>query len=396
MQGQHLCMHYIRRSLKHYQEKLEKSILFNMNLVYHNCMESEKKVRIEGVVTPNNETITKYGHLQLFKDSSYVRQYFQPGDIITVEILGQTFDAPYVITFTDVDCYNVEIIDINHFGTYLAVNFADIVSLSKVAHKRVHKDQTYDWVSPYRSIPFSLTLKERGGYKEAMMARTVGLYSTKREDFPHLSDEEFVNFRVCDKGKMKKDKLYRVASPIDDLFGRAEIADKIIEKYHITHMVNLADDPKSSVTFKHYKDSYYSKISSLELCMGIDFHFREFKEKIKAAFEYIADNPEGRFAINCIEGKDRTGILIALFECLGGYTLEEIEEDYMISFYNYYGVKKGDARYDALKRNISIQLKYAFMVDELNDLEQQVSSYLHYDIGLDENTIRKVKQILEK
>ena len=359
-------------------------------------MEQEKKVRIEGIVTPNNETITKYGHLQLFKDSSYVRQYFQPGDIITVEILGQTFDAPYVITFTDVDCYNVEILDINHFGTYLAVNFADIVSLSKVAHKKVHKDQTYDWVSPYKNIPFSLTLKERGGYKEQMMNRTVGLYPLKREDYPHLDDEGFVNFRVCDKGNMKKDKLYRVASPIDDLFGRAKIADKIIEKYHITHMINLADDPTSIKKFKHYPNSYYSKISSLELCMGIDFHFQEFKDKLRASFEYIADNPDGRFAINCIEGKDRTGILIALLECLMGYTLEEIEEDYMLSFYNYYGVKKGDKRYDALKRNIAIQLKYAFMVNELNDLEKQVITYLTKDIHVSENTIQKVKQALGK
>ena len=359
-------------------------------------MEEEKKVSITGVVHPCNETITKYGHLQLFKDSSYVRQFFQPGDIITVEILGQTFDAPYVITFTDVDCYQVEILDINHFGTYLAVNFADIVSLSKVAHKKIHKDQTYDWISPYGDIPFTMTLKERGGYTEQMMARTVGLYPHNREDYPNLDDEGFVNFRVCDKGNMKKDKLYRVASPIDDLFGRASIADRIIKKYQITHMINLADDPTSSKTFKHFKDSYYSKINAIELCMGIDFHFQEFKDKLKASFEYIANNPDGKFAINCIEGKDRTGILIALIECLMGYSLEEIEDDYMTSFYNYYGVKKGDKRYDALKRNISIQLKYAFMTDELKDLEKQVHKYLVDEIHLSEETIQKVKQVLGK
>lgn len=367
-----------------------------MKLVYDICMEKDEKISISGTVIPGNETITKYGHLQLFPDSSYVRKFFQPGDIITVDILGQTFDAPYVITFTDVDCYQIEILDINHFGTYLAVNFADIVSLSKVAHKKVHKDQSYDWISPYTAIDFTMTLKQRGGYTEQMMARTVGIYSTKREDYPHLSDEGFANFRVCDKGDMKPDKLYRVASPIDDLFGRALIADKIIEKYHITHMINLADDPASSKKFKHYPGSYYSKISSLELCMGIDFHFQEFKDKIKASFEYIANNPDGRFAINCIEGKDRTGILIALIECLMGYSLEEIEEDYMMSFYNYYGVVKGDKRYDALKRNISIQLKYAFLIDELKDLKQQVHKYLLNEIHMSEESIQKVINVLHK
>ena len=359
-------------------------------------MEENKKVSISGVIHPSNDTITKYGHLLLFPDSSYVRQFFQPGDIITVEMLGQTFDAPYVITFTDVDCYNVEILDINHFGTYLAVNFADIVSLSKVAHKKVHKDQTYEWISPYTEIPFTLTLKDKGGYKTQMMDRTVGLYPIRREDYPHLIDEAYANFRVCDKGNMKPDKLYRIASPIDDLFGRAEIADKILEQYHITHIINLADDPASSKEFKHYPNSYYSKIDALELCMGIDFHFREFKDKVRAAFEYIANHPEGKFAVNCIEGKDRTGILIALIECLMGYTLEEIEDDYMKSFINYYGVQRGERKYSALKRNIGIQLKYAFLSDNLNDLEKQAHKYLKNEIHLSEETIEKVKKVLGK
>ena len=66
-------------------------------------------------------------------------------------------------------------------------------------------------------------------------------YSTKREDYPELNDEQFANFRVCDKGKIKKDTLYRTASPIDNLFGRADYADKALREHEIKNVINLSD-----------------------------------------------------------------------------------------------------------------------------------------------------------
>ncbi len=348
------------------------------------------KITVSGIIRPSNETITKYGHMRLFADSSYMHEFFAPGDIITVEMLGQAFDVPYVLTFIDVDCYQPAILDIGHIGTYLVMNYGDMVSLSKVAHKKTHKDHSYTWISPYEEIPFTLTLKEKGGYKQEMMDRTVGVYSTKREDYPHLSDEEFANFRAIEKGKMAKGRLYRIASPIDNFFGRAKTADKVMRKYGITHVINLSDSISHVKNHPDYKGSYYSEIDAIELCMGIDFHMQEFKDKIRYSLEYIANNPNAKFAINCIEGKDRTGILAAFLECLMGYTLEEIEDDYMLSYTNYYGVKKGDKRYEKIKNNIIIQLKYAFLTDKLDNLNQLVTRYFLETIKVEPAILEKV------
>ena len=349
-----------------------------------------KKISVSGSIHPSNETITKYGHIRLFEDSSIMRKYFKPGDIITVEMLGQTFDVPYVLTFIDVDCYMPEIVDVGKDGTFLAMNYGDIVSMSKVAHKKIHKDHSYTWVSPYNQIDFTLTLKEKGGYYQQMMERTVGVYSSHREDYPHLSDEEFVNFRVCDKGELAPNRLYRVASPIDDFFGRASIADKVIRKYGITHVINLSDSEDYVMRHPHYLGSYYSTIKTIELCMGIDFHFQEFKDKVRLSMEFIANHPNSKIAINCIEGKDRTGIMIAFLECLMGYTLEEIQDDYMLSYYNYYGVKKGDKRYDLIKRNIVIQLQYAYLTKDLSDLKLLAKRYFLEDIKISQQVLDKV------
>ena len=344
------------------------------------CMENitvkyiNEKPILCGEVPLNNTTITKYGHIRLFENKDFIKQYFEWGDMLTIEILGGRYDLPYVITFTDVDCYELEIVDINHFGTFIAMNFADICKHFNIAYKEVYDDNSYRWVGKQETISFRLYLKEKGAYKEKMQNRTVGIYSTKREDFPTLDDEEYANFRVIEKRNFKPETLYRIASPIDNLFGRAKYADEILKKYHIVNCINLADDASSVNEFEAYKDSYYKSMKRLELSMGIDFHNQEFKDKLKQIIEFIAQNP-GKTAVNCIEGKDRTGIVIALLECLLGYTLEEIEDDYMLSFYNYYGVLKGDARYQAIKQNISIQLKYAFECDHLYDLKEQAREY---------------------
>ena len=57
---------------------------------------------------------------------------------------------------------------------------------------------------------------------------------------------------------------------------------------------------------------------------------------------------KGVYLVHCLEGKDRTGFVIALLEFLMGATYEEAEDDYMITYYNYYGVKKGDEKYNII------------------------------------------------
>ncbi|MCR5506163.1 MAG: tyrosine-protein phosphatase [Bacilli bacterium] len=343
---------------------------------------------IYGEVLLNNDTITKYGHIRLFEDKNFIKRFFSHGDMLTIELLDKKFDLPYVITFTDVDCYELEIVDINDFGTFIAMNFADICKYLDIAYKEVYEDNSYQWVGKQPIISYKLYLKEKGAYKEKMNNRTVGIYSIKREDFPHLSDEQFANFRPMEQKSAKPDFFFRIASPIDNLFGRAKYADEILKKHEIVNIINLADDATSVHSFPAFEGSYYKTMNRLELCMGIDFHNQEFKDKFRQIINFLAENP-GKTAINCIEGKDRTGIVSALLECLLDYSLEDIEDDYMVSFYNYYGVKKGDPRYDAIKQNIAIQLKYAFECDELYDLNSQAREYFLNKIAVKVENLNK-------
>jgi len=59
---------------------------------------------------------------------------------------------------------------------------------------------------------------------------------------------------------------------------------------------------------------------------------------------------KGPYLIHCTEGKDRTGFVCALLEALCGASYDEMRDDYMITYDNYYGINEKDdkARYDAV------------------------------------------------
>ena len=53
---------------------------------------------------------------------------------------------------------------------------------------------------------------------------------------------------------------------------------------------------------------------------------------------------EGPYYIHCVEGKDRTGFVCAVIEGLANATYEEIVDDYMKTYDNYYGVNESSNR----------------------------------------------------
>ena len=59
---------------------------------------------------------------------------------------------------------------------------------------------------------------------------------------------------------------------------------------------------------------------------------------------------EGPYLIHCTEGKDRTGFVCMLLEALCGATYQEIKDDYMLTFRNYFGIteESDPARYELI------------------------------------------------
>ena len=91
-----------------------------------------------------------------------------------------------------------------------------------------------------------------------------------------------------------------------------------------------------------------------------------------------------------------TGFVCALLECLMGASLDEVVSDYMVTYYNLYGVKPGDDKYDIIAEgNIRRNLKRAFGLDDLEnaDLSESAGEYLQ-SIGLTDDELKNLKASL--
>jgi protein tyrosine/serine phosphatase len=57
---------------------------------------------------------------------------------------------------------------------------------------------------------------------------------------------------------------------------------------------------------------------------------------------------EGPYLIHCKEGKDRTGFVIAVIECLAGASWQEIKEDYLKTYINFFKIETSDPLYERI------------------------------------------------
>ncbi len=135
--------------------------------------------------------------------------------------------------------------------------------------------------------------------------------------------------------------------------------------------------------------------------MPVDFSSEEFQTKLAKGLRFIAENP-GTYAIHCTEGKDRAGFTVAILECLMGASYDEVINDYMTTFYNYFGVTKDDIRYEPIiNSNIAKSLKSAFTFKKKDkkrdlstaDLSACATKYLK-KIGLTNAEIKALKKNL--
>jgi protein tyrosine/serine phosphatase len=83
--------------------------------------------------------------------------------------------------------------------------------------------------------------------------------------------------------------------------------------------------------------------------MGVDYISPEFQAKLKAGLQFML-NHNAPYLVHCNEGKDRAGVIAALLEALMGASPEEIVDDYMASYVNYYGFVKGEERYNVVSK----------------------------------------------
>jgi hypothetical protein len=267
----------------------------------------------------------------------------------------------------------------------------DFATTAGIAKKTVTEEEPgYRWDYLMESpVEITITMKEEDGYREQWLIRQL-VRTNERADYAHLSDEAFANFRVIGTTGMGKGVLYRSSSPINPALGRNTYADKAAEKAGIVTVVNLADP---SNIYEGTENTYYSTCQVTYVNLGMDFLSEATLNGLAEGLRFIINN-NGPYLIHCNEGKDRAGFVSALLECLMGATLDEVIDDYMLTYYNYYGVEEGSEKYNAVVNNNLIKvLNATFKVDDVYkaDLVAEAAAFLMEDAGLTADEVVALK-----
>lgn len=358
-------------------------------------------------VTSSVKEIQKYGNLVLTiekKDLDAMGAEY--GDVFTVSFQDTEVYAPYCTNYSDVDLGSI-VLRNDGETLILAINMGDFATTYSIAEKISNPDKTYKWIfeegKTMEDISLLLTLTGKGEYRDEWLIHQLSR-TDNREDYS--SDAAFANFREIKGGKIGEGALFRSSSPINNEIGRAKYADALVKENGIRTVMNLADSEESILSYMEKEDfasPYYASLFEngdvIALNMGVSFKTREFQASLSEGLTFLASK-EGPYLVHCTEGKDRAGFTSALLSALMGLTYQEIVEDYMTTYENYYHIEKGSEQYEAVKKsNIDSMLSFIASVESNKlsqvDLSLKAEEFL-LAIGMEEETVRKLKENLAK
>ena len=305
----------------------------------------------------NGEKVTT-GEIGVVRDEEFGNVYIE----LTIDgfnALGFAFGDSIDVVFDN----GKELKDIPYYSGYY-VPVGELLACGYPGYPHVviarnYGASTWEEFGMTEDTKVTVTLNEKGKYINTQELFALD-YSDLREEYE--SDVMFANFREVVGGKIKAKGFYRSASPCDDQHKRASYANALARDHGIKFALNLSDNEakyKSYVEADTFDSAYYNSLyeagNVLLLAMNANYRSDAFAKTISEAL-YEMTSHEGPCLVHCVEGKDRTGFVCALILALADASVQEIIDDYMITYANYYGVTKEEK-----------PEKYAAILDNVND-----------------------------
>jgi len=346
----------------------------------------------------SNKTVTT-GNVGVLKDTEFGNVYL---DLTIDEFNKKGFSFGDSIDVTFSNGYKLE--DIPYYsGYYVPVGAALAVGYPGYPHVMIARNYgspMWEETGAEDSTKAVATLHEAGKYAPIQELYSLS-YSDLREEYP--SDTEFCNFRSFSGGELTEGRFYRSASPCDNTHQRAKLTDGLVGQAGIRCVMNLADSTEEMEGYRQAGDfgsPYYDALSGeggvLFLNLNANYRDPNFAAVVSRALLEMTEM-EGPYLIHCQEGKDRTGFVCSLILALAGATREEIREDYMVTYANYYGItkEKTPEKYEAVLTFVDDFLYFVTdpnkqLLTESLSLEEGARDYLRYG-GLTQEEVAKVE-----
>lgn len=360
------------------------------------------------VLTGGVTEIQKYGNIILdIASEDLLEAGYEYGDMLTVTVNDVDHEMPLCTNYSDVDTGSLVLRDAE--GVLIAaINMGDFATTNSLAEKVTAEDGSFEWKfaegKSIEDITVSIAMAAKGGYHDQYIIHQLER-TNERSDYD--SDEIFANFRNIAAGDLGENALFRSSSPVNGELGRAAYADDFCEASGIQAVMNLADageDVEGCFEEEGFDSPYYQslyedgKVKALNL--GVDFTAGDFKSGLADGLRFFAEN-EGPYLVHCTEGKDRAGFVSALLSCFMGADFDEVVNDYMTTYVNYYHLTEDSEQYAAVKNSNIVSILEAITGSEKGadlskvDLAKAAGEYLA-DIGLSEEEAAALKDNLSK
>ena len=327
--------------------------------------EGNKEPTITGVITSYNE----FGAAMLdFTEADMTEAGFTLGDVISITVDDIVLIMPYY------DGYY------SRNGEYLCVAYPTYPSICFTANNIGLPEE----LTGLEGHTVVIKMVEKGGRLDVQTALSMS-YTLDRKDYPDFTDEQFANARASKGGRLASGVLHRSSSPFCDDINRAYYVSEYMESEKVMTVLNLADTEEK---MKSYDMPPYSRQlweeGNVILCpLKADPTADDFNKRLIAALKELPSRP-APYIVHCMEGKDRTGYVCALLEGLCGATYEEIVDDYLITYNNFFHLNPGNSP-ELCNTLVSLRLNtclmyYAGVSDEAQlpnvDYAKAFSAYL--------------------
>ena len=146
-----------------------------------------------------------------------------------------------------------------------------------------------------------------------------------------------VNFREIRMGNIAPGMLYRSSHPVKDNKQEKTIS-MLANNARIAAVVNLCDTTSSVYTKAIFAPWYNALLKNGRvLALGMDFSVtsENFNRKLKEGLEFVIKT-DGPWLIHCYAGVDRTGFVSMVLESFMGAPLDDVINDYLLSFTSVY------------------------------------------------------------
>ena len=195
-------------------------------------------------------------------------------------------------------------------------------------------------------------------------------------------------------GSITPNILYRSSHPIKNN-KQEKIISMLAGNAKIATVINLCDT-NSGIISKAFFAPWYNNILKNDrlIALGMDFSVKSksFRKKLKIGLDFII-HTEGPWLIHCHAGVDRTGFVSMVLESFMGASLEDVKNDYLLSFNSifessiYHQTQKTDS---AAAMQVLSAMSDSQIINEQN-LQQIAETYLRHKVGLSVDELESLR-----